>query len=111
MTTTPKNIIPRKFAENSQTTQYTADKCKTLFDKFTATNISAGNVVFSVNLVITGGTAGSSNRVLSLRTITPNETYLCPEIVGQSVENGGFISTLCDTASALVISSTGREIT
>jgi len=30
MVITVKNIIPRKFAENSQTAQYTASGCKTV---------------------------------------------------------------------------------
>jgi hypothetical protein len=111
MTVTVKNIIPAKQAENAQTGQYTALNCKTLIDKFTATNTSAANVVFSVNLVASGGTASAANRILSLRTISPGETYTCPELVGHSLEAGGFISTLCDTATSLTIDASGREIT
>jgi hypothetical protein len=106
-----KNIIPRKQAESTQTTQYTAVNCKTLIDKFTVTNTSANNVTFSVNLVANGGSAGDSNLVLKARTILPAETYTCPELVGQSLEAGGFISTLASAATSLTISATGREIT
>lgn len=111
MAVTVQNIIPRKQAEAAQTSQYTALNCKTIIDKFTATNITGSNVVFSVNLVPASGAADTTNRVLSLRTIAPGETYTCPELVGQSLEAGGFISTLAGTAAALVISATGREIT
>lgn len=106
-----KNIIPRKQAENSQTAQYTAVNCKTLIDKFTVTNTSASNVTLSVNLVANGGSAGDSNLVMKARTILPAETYTCPELVGQSLEAGGFISTIASAATSLTISSTGREIT
>lgn len=106
-----KNIIPRKQAENSQTAQYTAVNCKTLIDKFTVTNTSANNVTLSVNLVANGGSAGDSNLVMKARTILPAETYTCPEIVGQSLEAGGFISTIASAATSLTISATGREIT
>lgn len=106
-----KNIIPRKQAENSQTAQYTAVNCKTLIDKFTVTNTSASNVTLSVNLVANGGSAGDSNLVLKARTILPAETYTCPELVGQSLEAGGFISTIASAATSLTISATGREIT
>jgi len=41
----------------------------------------------------------------------PGETYLCPELVGQVLESGGFISTLAGTASALTFTASGREIT
>lgn len=111
MTTLVKNIIPRKQAENAQTSQYTASNCKTIIDKFTATNTSVNNVTFSANLVASGGAAGDSNLVLKSRTILPGETYQCPELVGQTLEPGGFISTLAGAASSITISASGREIT
>ena len=36
----PLNIIPRKFCETTTTSQYTATNCKTVIDKFTITNVS-----------------------------------------------------------------------
>ncbi len=111
MTVTVKTIIPRKQAENIQTSQYTALDCKTIIDKFTATNTTAANVVFSVNLVAAAGAAGDDNLVLKTRAIAPNETYPCPELVGQVLEAGGFISTLAGAATSLTISASGREIT
>jgi len=106
-----KNIIPRKQAEAAQTGQYTAGNCKAIIDKFTATNTSALNAVLSVNLVASAGAAGDGNLVLKAKTIAPGQTYLCPELVGQTLESGGFISTLAGTAAALTISASGREIT
>lgn len=111
MTVTVKNIIPRKQAENIQTTQYTAVNCKTVIDKFTATNTTAAPVTISVNLVASGGAAGASNTVISVKSVAAGETYNCPELIGQSLENGGFISTLASAATSLTISATGREIT
>lgn len=111
MAVTPLNIIPRKQAEAAQTAQYTAVGCKTVIDKFTVTNTSAANVAFSVNLVASGGAAGANNLVLKTRSIAPNETYTCPELVGQILEAGGFISTLAGAATSLTISASGREIT
>lgn len=108
---TVKNIIPRKQAENAQTTQYTATNCKTVIDKFTVTNTTGVAAVLTVNLVPLAGAAGAGNCVLSAKSIAPGETYNCPELVGQSLEAGGFISTLAGTATALTISATGREIT
>lgn len=111
MTVTVKNIIPRKQAEAVQTGQYTAVDCKCIVDKFTVTNTSAANVPFSVNLIANGGSAGNSNLVIDAKSIAPGETYLCPELVGQVIESGGFISTLAGAGSALTISASGREIT
>lgn len=110
MAITVKNIIPRKFAENSQAAQYTASGCKTVIDKFTVTNNSAANVSLSINLIPFGDSASTANRVLNTRLIAVGECYICPEIVGQVIEDGGFISTLASAASSLTISASGREI-
>jgi len=111
MTVTVKVLIPAKQAENTQTTQYTAANCKTIIDKFTATNTTAGNVTISVNLVISGGTAGVSNLIVDVRSLAPDETYTFPELVGQALEPGGFISTIASAATSLTIRANGREIT
>jgi len=111
MSVTVKNIIPRKQIENAQTAQYTAQNCKTIIDKFTVTNTSASNVSFSCNLVAESDVAGDGNLVVKARVLAPNETYTCPELVGQSLESGGFISTLAGAAAALTVSASGREIT
>lgn len=111
MTVTVKKIIPSKQAENTQTAQYTAINCKTIIDKFTVTNNSGANATFSANLVAASGSASASNLVLNARAIAPGDTYQCPELVGQSLEPGDFISTIASAASALTISASGREIT
>lgn len=111
MTVTVKNIIPRKQAENAQTTQYTAASCKTIIDKFTVTNTTAGTVAFSANLVASGGAAADSNLIIDTKGIAAGECYTCPELVGQTLEPGGFISTLAGAAASLTISASGREIT
>jgi len=111
MTITVKTLVPSKLMENVQTTQYTATSAKALIDKATVTNVTAANVTFSVNLVTSGGAAGSSNLFIYSRIVTPNETYTCPELIGQVIQNGDFISTIVDTASALTLRISGREIT
>jgi len=111
MTVSIKVLIPAKQAENAQTTQYTATNCKALIDKFTITNTTTGNVTISVNLVTIAGTASVSNLVIDNRSIAPDETYTCPELVGQALESGGFISTIAGAATSLTIRASGREIT
>jgi vancomycin resistance protein YoaR len=110
MTVTVKVLVPAKQAEAAQTTQYTATNCTAIIDKFTATNTSAANAVISVNLVSSGGSAGATNLIVDNRAIAPDETYTFPELVGQVLANGGFISTT-GTATALTIRASGREIT
>ena len=110
MTVTVKVLIPAKQAENSQTTQYTATNVKAIIDKFTVTNPSANNVTFSCNLVTVSGSAGASNLIIDTRTIVPDETYTCPELVGQALDVGGFISTIAGAGTSLTIRASGREI-
>jgi hypothetical protein len=110
MTVTVKVLIPAKQAEGSQTTQYTATNVKAIIDKFTVTNTSANNVAFSCNLVTVSGSAGASNLIIDARTIVPDETYTCPELVGQALDVGGFISTLAGAGTSLTIRASGREI-
>ena len=111
MTITVKVLVPPKQLENSQTTQYTATNCRAIIDKFTVTNTSASNITVSVNLVTNGGTAGASNLIVDDRSIVPNETYTFPELVGQALESGSFISTIASAATSLTMRVSGREIT
>lgn len=110
MTVIVKNIIPAKEAEATQTGQYTATNCRCIIDKFTATNIGASNQSLSVNLVANGDTAGNDNLIVDARMIAPGETYTFPELVGQVLESGSFISTIASAATSLTIRASGREI-
>lgn len=111
MAVTPKVLIPPKQAEAAQTTQYVSQDGTAIVDKFTATNTSANNVTLSVNIVTAGGSAGAANLVMDARTIAPDETYTCPELIGQVLEVGDFISTLASAGASLTIRCSGREIT
>jgi hypothetical protein len=110
MTVIVNVLIPAKIAENTQQTQYTSNNVKTIIDKFTATNFSASAATISVNLVTTAGAAGNSNIITKTKTLQPSEVYTFPEIVGQVLNNGDFISTIAGTAAAVNIRASGRQI-
>jgi hypothetical protein len=103
-------LIPAKIAENAQTTQYTATSVTAIIDKFTATNYSATAATISVNIVTVSGSAGNDNLIVKTKTLQPSETYTFPELVGQVIASGGFISTIAGTATAINIRASGREI-
>lgn len=111
MAVTVKVLIPAKTAEDTQTTQYTATGVTAIIDKFTATNYGASAATLSVNLVTAAGAAGNDNLIIKTKTLQPSETYTFPEIVGQVLASGGFISTIAGTASSLNIRASGREVT
>ena len=111
MTVIVKNLVPSKFAEAAQTTQYTATNVTTIIDKFTATNTSSGAATISVNLVTSAGTAANLNLITKTKTLQPSEVYTFPELVGQVLNPGDFISTLAGTADTVNIRVSGREVT
>jgi hypothetical protein len=110
MAATLRVIIPSKTAEAAQVTQYISANVTTTIDKFTATNYSGSAATLSVNLVTFADSAGNQNLIVKTKTLQPNETYTFPEITGHALENGGFISTLAGTSSAVNIRASGRVI-
>lgn len=110
MATTVKNFLTKRL-ENSQVTQYTVASGSTvILDKVTSTNTSAGNVDISVNLVTFGDTPGLGNLVTDTRTLAPNESYTHPELVGQVLEEGDYVSTLTNVSLGITMRISGREI-
>ena len=110
MTVTAKNLVPAKTVEATQTTQYTASGVTTIIDKFTATNYSGSSATISVNLITATGTASNDNLIVKAKSLAASETYIFPELVGQILPSGGFISTIAGTASAINMRVSGREV-
>jgi len=110
MTVTAKVLIPAKQAEVAVTTQYTAVNCRAIIDKFTATNTTGTTQTISVHLVQSGGTPGADNLIVGAKSIATDATYTFPELVGHSLDPGGFIATLT-SALSMTIRASGREIT
>lgn len=112
MTVTAKCLLEAKQAENAETTQYTAPTgVRTIVDKFTVTNTTAGAVTITIKVVPSGGAAGASNVITQTASVAANSVYTAPEMVGQILNAGDFISTLASAAASLTIRISGREIT
>ena len=111
MTITAKTLVPAKFVDATQVTQYTAINVTTIIDKFTATNISAAPATISVNLVTQTYSPDSSNLIVKDKSLAASETYIFPELTGQILQAGAFISTIASTASAINMRVSGREVT
>jgi len=108
---TVKVLVPAKQAEATQTTQYTVGTgLTTIIDKFTATNTNSAAATLSVNLVTDSDSTGNQNLIVKTKTLQPTETYTFPELVGQVLTSGGFISTIAGTASAINIRVSGRVV-
>lgn len=109
MSVTAKTLVASQYAPAVETTMYTAAGVRTIIDKFVGYNSSAGAVVLTVRLVTLAGTAGASNTLIA-KSLAAGETYTFPEIVGNVLDTGGFISVLCATASVVVMRASGREV-
>jgi hypothetical protein len=110
MTTVPAVLIQSKTAEAVETTQYTSSNCTTLIDKFTATNVSGATATLTVSLVPNGQVAGATNKQKTV-SVLAGQSYQFPEIVGHTLANGDFISTLANAVSTFNIRSSGRQVT
>lgn len=109
MSVNNKVLFEAKDCEIVQTTQATSSNVRTIIDKFTACNTTAGAQTISINLVVLAGTAGPTNLVVKTKSLASNETYSFPEVVGQYLMPGGFISTIA-SAAGITIRACGREI-
>lgn len=110
MTVTAKNLVPIKAAEATQTKQYTANNVTTIIDKFTSTNYSGTAATITVHLVGQGDTAAGVNIITQTKSLQPAEVYTFPELVGQILNSGTFISTIASAADSINIRVSGREI-
>jgi len=111
MTVTAKTLVPAKFVDVAQTTQYTANGVTTIIDKFTATNVSGSTATISINLVTETYTPADSNLIVKNKSLAASETYIFPELVGQILQAGAFISTIASAGSAINMRVSGREVT
>ena len=110
MTTTQTTLVESKFVETAQTTQYTANNVKAVIDAAVLANSGASGTFVSVNIVPAAGAAGASNLFIVSRYMAPNDTYSCPELIGQVLRPSAQISAIANAASTITIRISGREI-
>lgn len=109
MSVTPKVAFSKQL-EVGQTTQYTCPPAtRFLLDKITGTNTTGATQTITVSVVTSGDAVSAANTIVMAKGIQPGNTYSFPELVGQVLQPGDFIST---TTSALAITGrcSGREV-
>ena len=110
MAITPKALIESQQLTNANAIYYTATNVRTIIDKFTLVNTTAGAVTATVDIVASGGTAGVASRLISARSIAAGETYTCLEIVGHIMNSGDTIQALASANTSITIRASGREV-
>lgn len=110
MATTIKNAyIAQPAAAN--TTLYTCPthtQARVL--KCTVTNDTTTASTISFNKVPSGGSVGVTNLIMNTKAIGSQETYDCPEVVGQVLDAGDLISAIAGNADQLTVSLDVVEI-
>ena len=110
MTILVKTLVAPVQMAATQTTLDTATAVRAIIDKATVTNTDTVARTFGVNLVQSAGSASNSNLVIDTKTVQPDETYTCPELVGHVLEPSAFISVIASAATALTLRISGREV-
>ena len=111
MTVIAKCLLEAKRAESSQTTQYSAPAgTRTIIDKFSTHNGHTSSVVLTINVVASGGSASAANLIAS-KSLASGESYTWPEVVGNVLNAGDFVSTIAGTDAVVVMRISGREVT
>ena len=112
MSVTPRVLVQPVLLAVGTTTQYTVPAgTRCIIDKATVVNTTTTTRTFSVYIVPSGGSVAAANFVIDARAVVQDETYLCPELVGQVLGPGDFIATEASAASALALRISGREVT
>ncbi len=109
-------LIESKFAPTVSGIEYTVTGSNTttvvvIIDTFTAVNTSTVPAKFTAHLVPTGESVSDDYLVIDEVVIAPGETYLCPEMIGQTLPDSSFLSVKADIASTVSFRASGRIIT
>lgn len=112
MSISARPLFEANQAAASATTQYTVPaSTRTIIDKFTATNTTGGAITLTVYIVASLGSPAAGNTIISAKSLAAGECYTCPELVGQILGAGDYISALASSAGAITIRGSGRELT
>ena len=77
----------------ADTTLVTCDaNTRTYIDKLTVTNTTGGAITVNVNIVASGGSVATANLMETSYSIAANTSYGFPNIVGQILNPGDFLS-------------------
>jgi hypothetical protein len=109
MAVTAKALVEGQIIPNTNTTVYTSREV-TILDKVTSTNYDTVPRTLTVSIVAFGNSVGDAYYIAK-KTFAPFESYTWPEVVGQILNTGDFISVVSSFNTGMNIRISGREIT
>lgn len=109
MAVVAKTLVEGQIIPNANTTVYTSREV-TILDKVTSANYDTVPRTQTISIVASGNSLGNAYYVAK-KVFAPGETYTWPEVVGQILNTGDFISVISSFNTGLNIRISGREIT
>jgi len=111
MTVIAKVLTEGQIIPNADTTVYTCPlSVTTIIDKVTTANYDSAARVISISIVTAGASVGNAYYIAK-RTLAGYETYTWPEVVGQVLAPGDYVSTISSNSTGMNFRMSGREIT
>lgn len=111
MAVTAKVLAQGQIIPNTDTTVYTSPaSVTTIIDKATAANYANVARIITISIVPAGGVVGDAYYIAK-RTLAAKETYIFPEVVGQIMSAGDYVSAIADSNTGVNFRLSGREIT
>ena len=108
----PKRLVDGSQLTASAATYYTAPaNTFATISACTLTNTTAGAITATLHLVPSGGSATTSNCILSARTIAAGESYNVGSAIGQTLLAGGTLQGLAGSATSITLVASGYETT
>lgn len=110
MTISLKNLVPGSVLTNAAATYYPAPLgTSARINNATLTNFDVVARTVTVAIVPSGGAIGTSNECIVGKSLQPNETYNCPELVGKNILTGGTIQAFASANAAVAFMVSGLE--
>lgn len=109
MSATDKVLIEAQDCPVAITVLYiTPASTRTKIDRFTATNTTGAPITLTVYLIPPAGTAGTSNMIVSAKSIAAGADEPITSPAGHTLAAGGAVAVVASGAG-LTIRATGRE--
>jgi hypothetical protein len=107
MTVRVTPLAQSAFINNVEADVYVAP-VTTIIDACKSAAVLAGTV--TLRIVQSGGASGNQH-IQGWKQFAVNETYTWPELAGQVLATGDKITAVCNTASAVTLRLSGRQVT
>lgn len=104
----PQNLVPT-VALTTGAVAYIAGapSSKTIVQKATLSNVTAGAVTFTMYRVPSGGSAGAGNTIVQTKGLAAGEVYIANELNGLVLDPGDTIQALASAGASINFTASG----